>query len=83
MEEKNKNQLSEPESAYRKKRIQFYSSFEEAEEDKRKMMAAMSPEERMRNLERMRKRFLSHRLTADGKWKPLKRIITIHKGSFQ
>jgi hypothetical protein len=83
MKEKNKNQISEPETVFGKKRIQFYSSFEKAEEDKRKTMAAMSPEERMINLERMRKHFLSHRLTEDGKWKPMKRIITIHKGSFQ
>jgi hypothetical protein len=83
MKEKNNDQLREPEIAYRKKRIQFSSSFEEEEEVKRKMMAAMPAEERMKNPERMRKHFLSHRLTADGKWKPLKRIITIYKGSFQ
>jgi hypothetical protein len=82
MEEKNKNQSSEPETADHKKCMQFYSSFEEAENDKRKVMAMMSPVERMQNLERMRKHFLSHRLDAEGNWKPLKRIITIHRGTF-
>jgi len=47
MEEKNKNQLSEPESAYGKKRIHFFKSFEEEEEATLRERMRMTPEERL------------------------------------
>ncbi|HYV93584.1 MAG TPA: hypothetical protein VE978_17550 [Chitinophagales bacterium] len=47
MEEKNKNQLSEPETAYNKKRIHFFKSFEEEEEFTLIARLRMTPEERL------------------------------------
>ena len=44
------NFLSEPETLYEKKTIQRFSSFEEMEEDQLKYMAALSPQERMQQL---------------------------------
>ena len=45
MEERDKNILTEPETVYRKKRIQFFNSFKEEEEATIRERMRMTPEE--------------------------------------
>ena len=82
---KDENNLGEPEVQYGSvqppKKITFFNSFEEAEEFGLKEMASHSYEERLRNLAAIRRRTYSHLLLPNGKWPPLKRIITIEKGT--
>jgi hypothetical protein len=83
------NKVNEPGVEYRgnkpaaKRSITFFNSFEEAELHSLKQMAAHSPEERLANLEILRKRTWHHLLLPNGQWHPLPRIITIEKGTFQ
>jgi hypothetical protein len=83
MAEDNKK-INEPEIEYEKltskKKITFFNSFQGAEEYGLREMANHGHEERLRNLEILRKSTYSHLLLPDGKWPPLKRIITIDKG---
>jgi hypothetical protein len=65
-----------------KKKITFFNSFEEAEEHGLRVMASHSHEERLRNLQILRKRTYSHLLLPDGTWPPLARIITIEYASY-
>ncbi len=53
MEEKNKDQLNERETAYGKKRIRFFDSFEEAEKATLRERMMMTPEERLAFLTQM------------------------------
>ncbi|MCW3127058.1 MAG: hypothetical protein JWO03_2716 [Bacteroidetes bacterium] len=64
------------------KKITFFTSFEEAEEHGLHEMAKHSHEERLKNLEILRKRTHGHMLLPDGSWPPLKRIITIEYASY-
>lgn len=77
--------INEPEAIYgavpSKKKIVFFNSFDEAEEYGLKEMAGHSYEERLQNLETMRKRMYAHLLLPNGEWPPLKKIITIEKAS--
>jgi hypothetical protein len=79
------NQLSEPEATYgnasSKKEIIFFNSFDEAEEYGLKKMAAHSHEERLKNLETLRRRTYAYSLLPNGKIPPLEKIITVIKGS--
>lgn len=81
-----KNNINEPDAVYStapsKKKITFFNSFDEAEEYGLKQMAAHSYEERLTNLEIIRKRTYSHLLLPDGSWPLLKRIITIEKATY-
>lgn len=63
MEEKNKNQLREPETAYHKKRIQFFKSFEEEEEATMRDRMLMTPEERLALVTRMLEHFYAEELS--------------------
>jgi hypothetical protein len=77
-----KNKAEEPAVTYGtgNKKITFFKSFEQAEEYGMREMASHTPEQRMEFLEILRKRFFHDRLV-NGKWPPLKRIITIEKGT--
>ena len=73
------SEVNEPAISYGKRTIHVFKSFAEEEQFKLKKMAAMTPEQLMDTLEAMRRFFLKEHLLADGKWKPLERIITIRK----
>ncbi len=81
------NNINKPEAAYgaspSQKKIRFFNSFDEAEEYGLKEMARHSHEERLKNLEVLRRRTFNYLLLPNGKWPPLKRIITIEKGEFK
>lgn len=81
------NKVNEPEIEYRavtsQKKITFFNSFDEAEEHGLKEMSGHSYEKRLENLEILRKRTNGHLLLPDGTWPPLKKIITIEKGTFK
>lgn len=77
-DEMDTNELNEPTAEYtpaKKKRITFFNSFEEENEHNYKMLAGMSYEERLTNLEERRKVSLHH-LLKEGKWVPLSRKFT-------
>jgi hypothetical protein len=77
------NKKNGPEVAYAsEKKITFFNSFAEAEEHGLRQMANHSYEERLRNLETIRRRTYGHLLLPNGNWPPLKKTITIEKGSF-
>jgi hypothetical protein len=63
MKEKNKKQLSKPETAYHKKRIQFFKSFEEEEEATMRDRMLMTPEERLALVTRMLEHFYAEELS--------------------
>ena len=81
-----KNKLNEPGAEYVKpavdntRSITFFNSFDEAELQGLKEMAAHTHHERMANLEIIRKRNYSHLLLPNGQWPPLQKVITIIKG---
>lgn len=62
-----------------KRKLTFFNSFEEAEEHKLIEMASHSHEQRLENLEVLRRRIYGHLLLPDGSWPPLARVITIVK----
>lgn len=74
MEDETKNKVEEPAVEYAGKRLTFFNSFEEAELHGLKEMAAHTYEQRLSNLEILRKRTLN----SDTR---LARVITIIKGS--
>ena len=80
------NNLGEPEAAYSanssKKTIRFFNSFDEAEEYGLREMANHSHEERLRNLQILRKRIYSEYLLPDGTWPRMERKLTIIKASY-
>ena len=85
MSEENEN-INEPEATYEassKRKITFFNSFEEAEEHGLKEMAAHSYQQRLANLEIIRRRTYSHLLLPNGKWPPLEKIITIETGTLK
>ena len=78
------NMVNEPDMAYTsQKKITFFNSFAEAEDHGLKEMANHSYEERLRNLETIRRRTYGHLLMPDGSWPPLKKTITIVKGFYK
>ena len=64
------------------KKITFFNSFEEAEQYGLREMASHSYEQRLANLETIRKRTYSHLLLPDGSWPPLDKVIMIEKASY-
>ncbi len=78
------NKFNEPEAIYdatsSKKKITFFNSFDEAEEYKLRQMAKHSHEERLSNLEVIRKRTYMRPLLSNGKLPSLERVIIIVKG---
>ncbi len=74
MQEEAENKAEEPAAEY--KRITFFNSFEEAELHGLKEMASHTYEQRLCNLEQMRKQSFSASGNAG-----LARVITIVKGS--
>ena len=77
-EEENKNKVNEPGAGYRKQEIVFFNSFQEMNDRHAMQMASLTPEERLNELERMRKMFLAEYLLPDGSW-PLDKTIRIRK----
>ena len=78
------NMVNEPDMAYTsQKKITLFNSFAEAEDHGLKEMANHSYEERLRNLETIRRRTYGHLLMPDGSWPPLKKTITIVKGFYK
>ena len=79
--------LNEPEAKYgtshSKRKIIFFNSFEESEEYGLKQMASHSYEERLSNLETLRKRSFNHLRLPDGNRPPLKKTITIEFGTYK
>jgi len=57
-------QVNEPETAFSNKRITFFKSFEEENEDTRRYYASLTPEERLRQLNELIKRIFSEELLA-------------------
>jgi hypothetical protein len=83
--EDDQNKVNEPGVEYSPagkstRTITFFKSFEEAELHGLRQMASHTYEERLANLEILRKRTYHHLLLPNGQWPPLKRIITIEKG---
>jgi hypothetical protein len=72
--------INEPEKKHVKKEIIFFNSFDEAEEYGLKKMASHSHEERLANLETIRKRVYSHLLLPNGEWPRMRKVITIERG---
>ena len=79
MEDETKHKAEEPAAEYGKKRIMVFNSFEEENEYTQRQYAALSYEERMTNLETLRKRIFYKLLNADGNWSPLLRKLEIIK----
>ena len=84
--DEDKNEVNEPGAEYispkkiTNRTITFFKSFEEAETHGLKQMAAHTYEERLANLEILRKRTYSHLLLPNGHWPSIQRTITIVKG---
>jgi hypothetical protein len=79
MDDESKNKAKEPETDYTKRSITFFQSFEEATLHGLKEMASHTHEERLANLETLRRRFF----LKEKEWKPLARVITIVKGTIE
>ena len=79
--------INEPEAKYEsgspKKEIIVFNSFEDAEEYGLKKMAGHSYEERLINLEILRRRSFNRLRLTDGSRPPLKRIITIEYATYK
>jgi hypothetical protein len=75
------DKAEEPSVAYGSKRLTFFNSFDEAEEHSLKEMKGHTFEQRLANLEILRKRYFNSLLLPNGNWPPLKRIITVIKGT--
>lgn len=80
-EEKKDKEVNEPAAEYSslKKKITVFSSFEAMEEHTHRALAALSYEERLCNLETLRKRIFNKSLLPNGNWPPLSRKLTITK----
>ncbi len=78
-EEGSKKELNEPQAEYGKKRITVFNSFEAMEEDTHKRLAALTYEERLCNLEILRKQIFYKSLLPSGNWPPLSRKFTVTK----
>lgn len=77
MQPEEENKAEEPAVDYGKKRLTFFKSFEEENEYNYRQLALRSYEQRMSNLESLRKRIFYSALLADGNWPPLQRKLTI------
>ena len=79
MKEDNKNKVEEPAVAYQptsKKTITFFNNFEEMEEHGLKIMALQSYEQRLTNLELLRKQMFHQLLLPNKQYPSIKRVIT-------
>jgi hypothetical protein len=87
--EEDKNKVNETGVEYKsisqsgKRTITFFNSFEEAQLSGLREMASHTPEQRLANLEILRKRTYHHLLLPDGSWPKMPRIITIEYGTFK
>ena len=72
MKDETENKAEEPLVEYSGKRLTFFNSFEEAELHGLKEMASHTYEQRLSNLETLRKRYINQQRLA--------RVITIIKG---
>jgi hypothetical protein len=81
--DENPDNVNEPQAEYQpvkpKKTITFFNSFEEMEEDRYKYLASLSYEQRLINLENLRKQIYHSLLLPDGTWPLLSRKLTIIK----
>ena len=68
MKEEDRKKLGEPETAYGKKRIHFFNSFEEEEEATLLYRMRMTPEERLALVTRMLGHFYSDELSRPRKF---------------
>ena len=71
-----KNKVNEPSAEYQKQEIRFFNSFEEMNESQYAHWRSLTPEQRLNDLEQMRKTFLSKYLLPNGEW-PLDKILKI------
>ena len=74
--------VSEPQAAYGKtmdKTIRFFSSFEEENEYVAKQNALLSYDQRMSNIEHLRKLVFSQYLLPNGSWAPVAKVFKIMK----
>lgn len=69
------NKVHEPNTAFNT--VKIFNSFEEEAEYTAKQRAAMSRDERMKNIEELRKRVFHQHLLASGKWPPVSKIFKI------
>ena len=79
------NKAEEPAVTYEKspkKTITFFNSFEEMEAHNYQYLASLSYEQRIRNLEKLRKQIFHKSLLPNGEWPLLKRTFTITKLSW-
>ena len=81
MEDENK--AEEPVVPYQTKKITFFNSIEEMNEDRYRMLAALTYEQRMENLEKLRKQVYHASLLPDGSWPLLSRKLTIIKIDYE
>jgi|GEM_PF-911721 hypothetical protein len=72
---KKANKAEEPKTAF--KTVRFFDSFEEENEDTAKQRAATSYDERMKNIETLRKRVFNEHLLANGKWPSISNTFKI------
>ena len=83
---KDNQSVNEPSAEYQKsaakKSIRFFNSFEEAEDYGRKQMAGHTHEQRLQNLEILRKRIYAEYLLPNGEWPPLSRTFKVIKATF-
>lgn len=63
-DKKKTDQVNEPETAYSNKRITFFKSFEEENEDTRRYYASLTPEERLMQVNELVKRNFADELLA-------------------
>lgn len=73
--EEKPNKAEEPKTAF--KTVRFFDSFEEENEDTAKQRAATSYDERMKNIETLRKRVFNEHLLANGKWPSISNTFKI------
>ncbi|MDB5283692.1 MAG: hypothetical protein JWO06_2767 [Bacteroidota bacterium] len=85
-DKKVKLSLNEPSVEYEKtsikKGIKFFGSFEEAEDNGRRQMAEHTPEQRLLNLDILRKRIYSEYLLPNGEFPGSNRSFKVIKASW-
>ena len=83
---KDNQSVNEPSAEYQKtsakKSLLFFNSFEESKDYGRKQMAEHTYQERLRNLEIIRKRIYAEFLLPNGEWPPLSRTFKVIKATF-
>ena len=71
------SEVGEPAVTYEKRRIVFFNSFEEENEYTAKKRAEVPYDERMMNIEELRKRVFNKYLLPDNSWRSIKKVFKI------